>query len=200
MCLQFCTNIWGSVSCFRSGYRICSYPTKNNNASKIQSAVWSCSSQVKRIFCVGIWQRMKHGTTTTHRIQKDRQLSGQQLVEAVRSDWKLNSGLATLWHPHFETRMGFCLSTLMRKVKLVTATIKWHYWIDWAQKSSKNVLTCKKKVLFHQDNAPCHKSMKAMVQLNELRGTTSLKFWKFRFLTFFSSTAGAFGRRGRCIV
>ena len=26
----------------------------------------------------------------------------------------------------------------------------------------------KKKVLFHQDNAPCHKSMKTMVQLNEL--------------------------------
>ena len=26
----------------------------------------------------------------------------------------------------------------------------------------------KKKVLFHQDNAPCHKSMKTMVKLNEL--------------------------------
>ena len=26
----------------------------------------------------------------------------------------------------------------------------------------------KKKVLFHQDSAPCHKSMKAMVKLNEL--------------------------------
>ena len=27
----------------------------------------------------------------------------------------------------------------------------------------------KKKVLFYQDNAPCHKSMKTMVKLNELR-------------------------------
>ena len=26
----------------------------------------------------------------------------------------------------------------------------------------------KKKVLFHQDNAPCHKSMKTMIKLNEL--------------------------------
>ena len=26
----------------------------------------------------------------------------------------------------------------------------------------------KKKVLFHQDNGPCHKSMKTMVKLNEL--------------------------------
>ena len=35
-----------------------------NNASKIQSAVWSCSCGVKRIFCVGMWQWMKHGSTT----------------------------------------------------------------------------------------------------------------------------------------
>ena len=26
-----------------------------------------------------------------------------------------------------------------------------------------------KKVLFHQDNEPCHKSMKTMVKLNELK-------------------------------
>ena len=33
---------------------VCSHPTKNNNASRIQSAIWSCSSEVKRIFCVGM--------------------------------------------------------------------------------------------------------------------------------------------------
>ena len=37
--------------CFRSGCRVCSHLTKDNNASRIQSAVWSCSSDVKRIFC-----------------------------------------------------------------------------------------------------------------------------------------------------
>ena len=45
--------------------------------------------------------------TTTHLKQKDRQLSGQQLVKAVQSDQKLNSGLARLWHPYFGTRMVF---------------------------------------------------------------------------------------------
>ena len=37
--------------------------------------------------------------------QNDRQLSGHQ-------------------------RMGFCFSTILRKVKPLTATITWHYWID----------------------------------------------------------------------
>ena len=37
------------------------------------------------------------------------------------------------------------LSTILRKVKRLTATIKWHYWIDWAQKSRKNGLTCKRQ-------------------------------------------------------
>ena len=41
-------------------------PTKNNDALRIQSAVWSCSTDIKRIFCVGMWQWMKHGSTTTH--------------------------------------------------------------------------------------------------------------------------------------
>ena len=33
----------------------------------------------------------------------------------------------------------------MRKVKPLTVTIIWHYWIDKAQKSRKNGLTCKRK-------------------------------------------------------
>ena len=145
MCLQFCTNLWGSVSCFRSGCCVWSHPTKNNNASRIQSAVWSCSSEVKSIFCVGMWQWIRHGSSTTHLKQKDRHLSGQQLVKAVQNDQKLKSGLARLWHPYFGTRMAFCWSTILRKVKPLTATITWHYWIDWAQESRKNGLTCKRK-------------------------------------------------------
>ena len=43
---------------------------KNNNMSTIQSAVWTCSSEVKRIFRVGMWPWMKHGSTTTHLEQK----------------------------------------------------------------------------------------------------------------------------------
>ena len=32
-----------------------------------------------------------------------------------------------------------------RHIKLLKATIPWHYWIDWAQKSRKNNLTYKRK-------------------------------------------------------
>ena len=39
---------------FSKWCRVCSHLTKNNNASRIQSAVCSCSSDVKNIFCVGI--------------------------------------------------------------------------------------------------------------------------------------------------
>ena len=58
---------------------------------------------------------------------------------------KLNSGLARLWHPYFETCIVFCLSTILKKVKPLKSTITWCYWIDWAQKSRKNGLTFKRK-------------------------------------------------------
>ena len=119
---------------------------------KLQRFWWSNLSfskqwikMVKRIFCVGMWQWMKHRFTTTHVKQKDRQLSGQQLVKAIQSDKKLNSGLTRLWHPYFGTCLVFCLSTILGKVKPLTATIIWYYWIDWVQKSRKNGLICKRK-------------------------------------------------------
>ena len=71
---------------------------------------------------------------TTHLKQKDRQLSGQQLVKVVLSDQKVNSGLAMFWLPYFGTRMVCCLSTMLRKVKRITATITWHYWLFANQK------------------------------------------------------------------
>ena len=88
---------------------------------------------------------MKHGYTTTHLKQNDRQLSGQQLVKAVQSEKRLSSGLARLWHPYFGTCMVFCLSTILRKVKPLTATITWHYWINWAQKSRETASHAKEK-------------------------------------------------------
>ena len=143
---------------------------------KILSAVWSCSSEVKRIFCVGMWQWMKHVSTTTHLKQKDRQLSGQQLVKAVQNDQKLNSRLARLWHPYFGSRMVFYLSTMLIKVKQLTAIITWYCWIDWALKLRKTTSHAKEEVLFHQNNALWHKSMKTMIKLNKL-SFELLNFW-----------------------
>ena len=72
-------------------------------------------------------------------------VSEQQLVKAILSYQKLDSGLARLWHPYFGTCMVFCLLTILRKVKPLTATITWHNWIDWVQKSRKRSLTWKEK-------------------------------------------------------
>ena len=63
--------------------------------------------------------------------------------------------------------MVFYLPTIMRKVKPSIATISCHYWIDWAHKSRNNG-HAKEKVLFYQGNAPCHRSIRTMVKLNEL--------------------------------
>ena len=79
-------------------------------------------------FClgwVGMWQWMKHGSTIIHLKQKNRLLSGQQLIKSIQN--------------------VFCLSTILRNVKLLRSNITWHYWINRAQISRKNGLRCKRK-------------------------------------------------------
>ena len=96
-----------------------------------------------------MWQRMKHESTTTHLKQKDRQLTGRKLVKAVQSDQKLNSGLATLWHPYFEAH-GILFIDYLEKSK----TINNDYYMSLldqliAEIKKKRPHMQKKKVLFH---------------------------------------------------
>ena len=55
----------------------CSQSTKNNNASTIQCIVFNCFNATKTSFCINMCQWMKHGSTTSLRIQISSQLSGQ---------------------------------------------------------------------------------------------------------------------------
>ena len=82
-------------------------------------------------------------------------------MKAAQKDQKFNSGLVSLWDPYFGTRMVFCLSTILRKVKPLLDRLSAEIKKKWSHMQ-------KKDVLFHQDNAPCHKTMKTMVKLNEL--------------------------------
>ena len=82
---------------------------------------------------------------------------------------KLHSGLAKLWHPYFGTPMVFCLSTISRKVKPLTATITWHYWIDWEQSSRKNGSHAKEKSAIPPRQCTCHKSMETMVKFKWIK-------------------------------
>ena len=65
--------------------------------------------------------------TKVHKIVVgDRKLKLRELADTSKIQ-KLNSELARLWHPYFGTRMVFFISTILRKVKLLTATITWDY-------------------------------------------------------------------------
>ena len=108
---------------------------------------------------------MKHGSINTHLKQKDRQLTGQQLVKAVQSDQILNIGLARLIACVFWDVHGILVIEYLEKGK----TIKSDYYMALLDQLSgeikkKRPYMEKKKELFHQDIASCHKSMKTMVK------------------------------------
>ena len=44
-----------------------------------------------------------------------------------------------------------------------------HNCTDWKKKSQENSLICWKKFIFLQDNALAHKSIKAIIEINDLR-------------------------------
>ena len=99
-----------------------------------------------------MWQWMKPGSTTAHLKQTYRQLTGQQLVELL------------LWDAH-----GILFIDYLEKCK----TINSDYHVALLDRLSAEIKKKrshmqKKKVVFHQDNAPCYKSMKTMVKLNKL--------------------------------
>ena len=70
----------------------------------------------------------------------------KKIVSGVDSSW---------WKPSKTTKN----STMLRKVKPLTATIKWHYWIDWAQKSRKNGFRYKRKECYSTKTMHCATSL-----------------------------------------
>ena len=77
----------------------------------------------------------------------------KNIVSWVESNWwkpsKATKNSTVGWQDYGIRILGmvFCLSSILRKVKPLTVTITWHYLIDWAQKSRKNGLTCKKSAV-----------------------------------------------------
>ena len=108
---------------------------------------------------------MKHGSTTSLQSQISSQLRGQQQVKAVQSDHQQ----ARFWALYFGIHKIFCSSITLRKEELSMVNITKHYWCILKKKKSQKMPTNEKeKVLFHQDNAPCHKLITAMAKLHEL--------------------------------
>ena len=115
-------------------------------------------------------QWIKHGSTTTHLKQKDRQLSGQQLMKSRPKRSKTQQWAGKVMASIFWDAHGILFTDYLEKGKTInsdycTALL---YRLS-AEMKKKRPHMQKKKVLFHQDNAPCHKSMRMIDILHELR-------------------------------
>ena len=134
----------------------------------IQSIVCNCFNATKRSFCITMWQWMKHGSTTSLWSQIGSQLSGQQQVKAIQSNQRRKHQQARFWPPYFRMRKVFCSLITLRKEEPSS-----EYYVpllvrlkeEIAKKQSQME---KKKVLFHQNNALCHKLITTMAKLHEL--------------------------------
>ena len=112
---------------------------------------------------------MKHGFIISHQNQNDRHLSGLHVVNRLQSVERGSSRLARLWHQYFGIRMVYYLSTILKIEKNINSD----YYIALLERlkdeiAEKRPHLKKKKVLFNQDNALCHKSMKTRAKLHEL--------------------------------
>ena len=104
---------------------------------------------------------MKHGPTTSLWSQ----LSGQQQVKAIQSNQRRKHKQARFWPPYFGMRKVFCLSVTLIKEEPSIANNYIALLAHLKEEIAKNE---EKKVLFYQDNAPCHKSIATMAKLHEL--------------------------------
>ena len=102
---SFCMDISQWESFIKSWCRVCLQSIKNHNVSTIQSDVYNAT---KKIFCVNMWQWMKHEFTTSLRSQKSSQLSEQQQVKAFQSDQRRKHQQARFWPVYFGMRKVFC--------------------------------------------------------------------------------------------
>ena len=108
---------------------------------------------------------MKPGFTTSHQSQIRCLLSGQQQVKAIQSDQRRRQG--------FGLRILGCARFLFIDYLEKGRTISNEYYITLLvhlkeEIAPKRPQMKKKKVLFHEHNAPYHKSIATMAKLHEL--------------------------------
>ena len=161
-------NIYQWESYVLSGCCVYSQSIKCNSASTIQSIVCNCFNKTKGSFCVNMWQWRKHGSATSLQSQTGSQMSRQQQLKAGQSNHRHEHSPARFWPPYFEMHKVFCSSITLRKEQPSIADIILHYWCIWRKKLPKKCHKWRKKVLFHQGNAPCHKLITTMAKLHEL--------------------------------
>ena len=117
-----------------------------------------CFNTTKRSFCIKCDNRSN--MEPLHARVSGSQLSGPQQVKAVQ---RCKHQRARFW----------CLYFGMRKIYCSLITFNREYYIALLVRLKEEIAKTwpqikKKKVLFHQGNAPCHKSIATMEKLHEL--------------------------------
>ena len=146
--------------------RVCSQSIENDKTSTIQSVVSYCFNAVKRSFCINMRQWMTHGSTTSLRSQIDSQLSvGKSHPMSPKTQTSDGKVLASV----FWNAQGILFINYFEKGR----TINSEYYIASLIRLKEEIAKerpqmKKKKLLFHQDNVPCHKSIATTAKLNEL--------------------------------
>ena len=162
-------NICQWESRVQSGCCVYSQSIKNSNSSTIQSIVYNCFNKIKRSFCINMWQWMKHGST--HFTLESNCLS---------VEWTAAGENHPKW-PKMQTSAGKVLASIFWDVQgilFIDCLEKWRtinseYYIVLLlhlkeEITKKQPQMKKKKVLFHQDNALCHKLIAMVAKLHEL--------------------------------
>lgn len=158
---------WAWESCRRDGCRFCSLWTISATVRLLQSSVWRYLSVIRRSFCVVSWPSTKHGSTGTH--QKPR-YSWNWVSPGKRAPKKAKTVLSAgkLMATVFWDSQGVIYIDYLEKGKMITGL----YYAELlgrfdAELKKKRPHLAKKKVLFHNDNAPANTSVVSTAKMVE---------------------------------
>ena len=112
---------------------------------------------------------MKHDSITTLLSPIDSRLSGQRPVNQVPKRGKTQKSAGKVMTSVFWDANGIIFIDYLEKGKTINSDYYMALLERWkVEIAAKRPHMKKKKVLFDQDNAPCHKSLRTMAKIHEL--------------------------------
>ena len=118
---------------------------------------------------VSMQQMMKHGFTISLWSQIGSQLNGQKQVKAVQSNQRHKHQQSKILVSIFGDAQGILFIDCLEKGKTINSQYYRALLVRLNEEiAKKQPQMKKKKVLFHQDNALCHKSNATIAKLHEL--------------------------------
>ena len=105
-----------------------------------------------------------------HFTQESNQQSAEwhQQVKAIQSHQRCKHQQARFWPPYFGMHNKFSLSITLKNERTINREYHIALMVRLKEEITKKWPQMKKEVLFHQDNALCHKSIATMAKLHKL--------------------------------